>query len=62
MSEKVCTFAEQKQKWCENPTNSAQIWKILTQQKLSKTLTLIINFKSNYNGKISNQEVQEQQQ
>ena len=53
MSEKVRTFAEQEQSGAKNPTNSAQIWKILTQQKLSKTLTLIINFKSNYNGKIT---------
>ena len=37
---------QSKSKMVQNPTNSAQIWKILTQQKLSKTLTLFINFKT----------------
>ena len=51
MSENFCIFAGEKQKWCERFDKQCEDLKNLNTTEAQQTLTLIINFKSNDDGK-----------
>ena len=51
MSEIFCIFAVEKQKWCERFDKQCADLKNLNTTEAQQTLTLIINFKSNDDGK-----------